>query len=1215
MAEKPYVFEKLTPVDDADIKVYENAIDYVFENDDVKNVAISGAYGAGKSSLLASYKKKHDDRKFIHISLAHFKSFHNNDSTSNGNHTVGMSDLEGKILNQLIHQIPPQNIQQTHFKIKRTTKRGTIIWQTIAIVLFILAILHVVLWSDWYSFVEILDDNWFKAIVSITTSRYSRFASGLIAVGLSAWSIYCIVKMQTRKNLFKKLNLQGTEIEIFENNDDSYFDKYLNEVLYLFENADADVIVFEDIDRFEASIIFERLREINTLVNVRLQKSKKNKKTLRFFYLLRDDIFVSKDRTKFFDFIIPIVPVVDSSNSYNQFIDLLKKNNLFDNLDENFLQGLSLYIDDMRLLINICNEFLIYINRLNVTELDYNKMLAIITYKNLFPRDFSELQINRGFIYSLFSKKDKYIETAKCELELKVSEKETEIQNAKNETLGSVQELDDIHEAKKRRMPSYSYYNNSQQREYEKNLNAWYKNEYPKRKQAIENKINNKISLLEIELQELKSQLLSLKSRKLYEIITRENIDDIFKSTTINEINEEIKYLDVKENPYFALLKYLIRNGYIDESYPDYMTYFYENSLTRTDKIFLRSVTDRKAKEYTYQLDKPQMVATRLKVADFDQEETLNFSLLCHLLETDIHSEMVVHLMYQMKKNQKFDFIAEYIEYGQALSEFVTALYSQWIEVLSVIISENTLSIDLTKCFSLLTLYYASNDVIKNANIDNCLTNYISNDERFLNIQQLNIQKLINGFKLLNVRFIRIDSDVSDKDLLKAVYQNSLYELNYNNISVMLQYMYGIDDETSIKHQNYTLVHLQPDSPLYCMIQDNISEYVDVMLDSCEKIIDDNEDIILALLNNSEVTIEQKERYIDYITRSVSLLSQIEDSLLWSIVIEKNKLQFSELNILEYYAKFNNVDQHLIHYINKATVNIAMADIPEMFKEIKPDFYTAIVECEAINNTAYRQILDSMNRYYNSFGFNDIPDDKIKILIDIDSVRMNEESLDFIRINYKSEVLLYYILHNIEEYVEIIDEDTFSQEELLMLLSENIYDDIKIKLLSFSNESISIIGNNYSDTVRLYILNNNLNKNDMVALYKGYETQSKEIQEVIFKYAENDYRTIINQINNVSTDLKNQLLESSLSLEKKVEIFIAMADNQSYEQVIAMLNKMGLTEYHKLFLSRYKPKITVDNSNKQILNLFVKNKWIDSFEVDTTNTEYYKVKKKIFTSK
>ncbi|MFR1060992.1 MAG: hypothetical protein ACLSEY_11190 [Enterocloster sp.] len=77
------------------------------------------------------------------------------------------------------------------------------------------------------------------------------------------------------------MNLQGNEIEIFEERDDSYFDKYLNEVLYLFENADADVIVFEDMDRFNANRIFERLREVNTLANIQLQKEEK-----RFFAFL-----------------------------------------------------------------------------------------------------------------------------------------------------------------------------------------------------------------------------------------------------------------------------------------------------------------------------------------------------------------------------------------------------------------------------------------------------------------------------------------------------------------------------------------------------------------------------------------------------------------------------------------------------------------------------------------------------------------------------------------------------------------------------------------------------------------------------------------------------------------------------------------------------------------------------------------------------------------
>lgn len=107
-----------------------------------------------------------------------------------------------------------------------------------------------------------------------------------------------MINVQKNKNIFRKLNLQGNEIEIFEESNDSYFDKYLNEVLYLFENADANVIVFEDIDRFNANRIFERLREVNTLANIQLKKD--NKKVLRFFYLLRDDIFCFKGQNKVF---------------------------------------------------------------------------------------------------------------------------------------------------------------------------------------------------------------------------------------------------------------------------------------------------------------------------------------------------------------------------------------------------------------------------------------------------------------------------------------------------------------------------------------------------------------------------------------------------------------------------------------------------------------------------------------------------------------------------------------------------------------------------------------------------------------------------------------------------------------------------------------------------------------------------------------------------
>ena len=149
-------------------------------------------------------------------------------------------------------------------------------------------------------------------------------------------------------NIFKKISLQGNEIELDKERDDSYFDKYLNEVLYLFENVDADVIVFEDIDRFNSVSIFERLHEINTLVNIQRIKKNDASEPLRFFYLMRDDIFTTKDRTKFFDFIIPVVPIVDSSNSYDQFVRMLRGGGIEKRFKAGFLQSITLYLDDTR---------------------------------------------------------------------------------------------------------------------------------------------------------------------------------------------------------------------------------------------------------------------------------------------------------------------------------------------------------------------------------------------------------------------------------------------------------------------------------------------------------------------------------------------------------------------------------------------------------------------------------------------------------------------------------------------------------------------------------------------------------------------------------------------------------------------------------------------------------------------------------------------------
>ena len=157
---------------------------------------------------------------------------------------------------------------------------------------------------------------------------------------------------------FSKLNLKNVEIEICQNADSSILNKHLDEILYFFEVTKFDIVFIEDLDRFENSDIFTKLRELNILIN----NSNQINRRIVFIYAIKDDMFKDDDRIKFFDFIIPVIPVITSSNSEEILIKMLKKNVPKHSLKKEFISDISLYISDMRMLINIVNEFVIYKN-------------------------------------------------------------------------------------------------------------------------------------------------------------------------------------------------------------------------------------------------------------------------------------------------------------------------------------------------------------------------------------------------------------------------------------------------------------------------------------------------------------------------------------------------------------------------------------------------------------------------------------------------------------------------------------------------------------------------------------------------------------------------------------------------------------------------------------------------------------------------------------
>lgn len=133
---------------------------------------------------------------------------------------------------------------------------------------------------------------------------------------------------------------------------------------------------------------------------------------IRFVYAVKDDIFEKEDRTKFFEFILPVIPIINATNSGEEIRRWVTDHNYGKIFDEDFIDDIAPYIDDMRVLQNIFNEYEIYreqiINRTGL-NLDPKKLFAVIAFKNIYPSDFSDLQNEKGIVKQAFYEKEKIL--------------------------------------------------------------------------------------------------------------------------------------------------------------------------------------------------------------------------------------------------------------------------------------------------------------------------------------------------------------------------------------------------------------------------------------------------------------------------------------------------------------------------------------------------------------------------------------------------------------------------------------------------------------------------------------------------------------------------------------------------------------------------------------------------------------------------------------
>ncbi len=397
-------YNVLGPIDDIDENSpYLKSLDWALKNKDVKNLAISGTYGSGKSSIIKTYLKKHKEiaKEAIQISLASFRIDENDKCNNNDEYK---KYIERAILTQLFYKVKHSKIPQSRYR-----KLHKISYKNIlGFVLFVLISISLVVVLIWDDILQIIQNKITRL------SNYFQINEN-ISYGIIFLLVVIFVAIVTKKYPYMHSRMKITEVKLplqtsFKNEvdlDKSIFDKNMDEIFYFFEATKYRIVFFEDLDRLNNSDIFIHLRELNTILN----NYKEFKKSIVFVYALRDDIFIGEDRTKFFDFIIPVIPVVSAANSSSYLLKELNINKDY-NVSINFIYGIAPFINEMRILLNIINEFNIYKENIplnNETGLKAEKMLALIVFKNLYPKDFEALQIKRGIIRKALEDKNDYI--------------------------------------------------------------------------------------------------------------------------------------------------------------------------------------------------------------------------------------------------------------------------------------------------------------------------------------------------------------------------------------------------------------------------------------------------------------------------------------------------------------------------------------------------------------------------------------------------------------------------------------------------------------------------------------------------------------------------------------------------------------------------------------------------------------------------------------
>ena len=1147
-------YHSLTPTNCADnCEVYMDALQEALQNPDIKNVAVTGPYGSGKSSVIRTFFDRHNGElklKYLTITLATFKP--EKGSTS----SVERCAIESSILEQLFYHEKDSNIPDSRFKKIHKQPRKKLFLYALVATLYISLVV--------FLFFPAFLKNWIFGIdINLDILLWFNRAAFLLCIIGAIFVLYKIARILLGLSV-KRLNFKSAEVELDSNNQKSILNHHIDEIIYFFDVTGCDIVILEDLDRFENQEIFTKLREINYLIN----NSKKVEQTVVFIYALKDEMFQDKDRTKFFDFIIPIVPIINSSNSS----EILRKEFITDSqktdITEDVINDLSLFIDDMRLLYNIINEYKIYNQRMSACTLDNNRLLAMIAYKNLFPKDFTQLSQGQGNLYNVIVQKEKIVQEL-------ISQYRTEIKSITNkikqieeqERPKNLQELRILYLSKivdqlQNTFGSF-YFNGSRVSIYDcaknddyfdkirtGNFTIYNRNGYqttpPIKFSSIEREVDPHMTYQQREELLNQSQIKPLQQQ----IKQLENKIDAVQCYTLQELIVEgkIKITDVYKNTdktnldntkQIELINILLRNGYINENYIEYISIFHPGSLTPEDKQFVLNVLMAKSSPYDYPLYMIDNVLQRIAKKNptiLKQQYTLNFNLMDYILTKASLLYSEPYLIQLQTTN--WDFIIKYIERGKNLNYFMDEIAKRRRLFLDYI--HSFIPNQLDNYIKLLIVHAQTETLLSFFSTENKNIKYLNSYADFMLLEDE--QKKYELVNELNIKFALLSKETSPKDL-DYIYRSNAYQINIDVMRIILSKREQWDD-LAFNTRNYSyIMETYPEMAKY--MQDNLSEYVDNVFLQLTNNNDIKIEHLIELLNTETLPVDQKKQIINHVTATnpIECITDIADTSLWAEICNNNLMAANwenikalvysdEINFAEVYTNFLNKEENAKQLSDQKLEEDINLD------EGKDEIAYTLIYNPNLKDRSYQLLLNSFTGVY-SLQTTDLSENRMRWLLEKNLVEINADSYKYLKEHYTPLHIDFLEKHLADFSKSNYQNMDFDAEDMKLILNLNIEVSEKIKIIDsivdtsiFDNqdEVIQLLA-----SIVLYHFKDHQTKTNIIEYLSLQKALTVDIRKRIYiKYAQ--------YIKDITAFLTNLEEPYSSLLQKDIDTYIPMED-------------------------------------------------------------------------